>query len=161
MTVKVNLGTLTVASPNFEHGQRIPDEHTCDGPGTPPELTWSGVTEGTRSFALVVHDPDAPLINGFVHWVIYNIPAEVRELSGATAEKYTIGKSGLGNPKWEPPTPFRGHGRHHYFFHLYALGSEPDLAPGMPSDELLARIKGDVICQARLVGTFDRPQEQG
>jgi Raf kinase inhibitor-like YbhB/YbcL family protein len=156
VTAKVNLGTLTVASPDFAHGQRIPAEHTCDGSGAPPELTWSGVPDGTRSFALVVHDPDAPLINGFVHWVVYNIPAEARELAGATAGKYTVGKSGLGNRRWEPPTPFRGHGTHHYFFHLYALGSEPNLAPEMSSDELLARIEGDVICQARIVGTFDR-----
>jgi Raf kinase inhibitor-like YbhB/YbcL family protein len=155
MTVKVNLGTLTVASPNFKHGQRIPDEHTCDGPGTPPELTWSGVPDGTRSFALVVHDPDAPLISGFVHWVVYNIPAEALVLSGATAEKYTVGTSGLGNQRWEPPTPFRGHGTHHYFFHLYALGVA-HLVPSMSSDELLARIEADVICQARIVGTFDR-----
>lgn len=76
--MKVNLGKLTVTSPAFRHGERMPDDQSGNGAGVSPELSWSDGPEETRSFALIAHDPDAPLVRGFTHWVIYGIPGEAR-----------------------------------------------------------------------------------
>jgi Raf kinase inhibitor-like YbhB/YbcL family protein len=152
--MKVNLGSLAVTSPAFEHGSRIPDEHSSNGAGTSPALSWTGVPQGTRSFALVVHDPDAPLIDGFTHWVLYGIPADVRELPAGGGSQYTQGHNGMGQPGWTPPAPPPGHLTHHYFFHLYAIGGDPELPPRLSASELLERIDADVINQARAVGTY-------
>jgi len=66
--MKVNLGKLTVTSPAFRHGERMPDDQSGNGAGVSPELSWSDGPEETRSFALIAHDPDAPLVRGFTHW---------------------------------------------------------------------------------------------
>jgi Raf kinase inhibitor-like YbhB/YbcL family protein len=154
--VKVNLGSLVVTSPAFSHGERIPDKFTGNGSGVTPELRWSGASAETESFALIVSDPDAPLIRGFVHWVAYNIPATVDGIPEGGASNYTLGANGLGQLKWEPPGAIPEHGTHFYYFHLYALNRDLKLNPGLSSDQLLELIDFYVICQARLVGTFSR-----
>jgi phosphatidylethanolamine-binding protein (PEBP) family uncharacterized protein len=101
-SVKVHLGALTLTSPSFEHGQPMPDRHSSNGAGVSPELAWTGVPEGTRSFALIVHDPDAPLTNGFTHWVAYGIPANARSLGEGATEGFVAGVHGMGEPGCVP-----------------------------------------------------------
>jgi len=137
----------------------IPTKYTGESDDISPPLTWSNAPEAARSFAVICHDPDAPLVTpgayGFVHWVLYNIPAAVTELvedeSGYTSGVNNFGKSGYGGPM--PP---EGHGTHHYFFWVLALDAELDLKPGLSMEELLREIEPNVIGMNRLVGTYSR-----
>src|SRR5690606_17244380 len=130
---------------------------SADAPGADPDLTfaWAKAPEGTRSFALVCTDPDAPVIDGFDHLVVYNIPGHAQGLSLADLSGVTVGPNGLGESAWSPLAPPPGHGRHHYYFHLYALRREPDLPEGLSRVELLKQIDPDVLVQARMVGTYE------
>lgn len=151
----LNLGDLAVTSPAFEHHKRIPDEHTCEGADTSPELRWSAVPAGTRELVVICHDPDAPLTHGFTHWVLYGIPPTATGLAaGETA--YTAGRNDFGADGYGGPAPPPGHGTHHYYFHLYALDAEMGLAPGLDRAEVLDRIDDHIIEQARVVGTYSR-----
>jgi Raf kinase inhibitor-like YbhB/YbcL family protein len=154
--MKFNLGTLSVTSSAFEPGGRLPDTYSANGAGVSPPLAWSGVPDGTTSFALVVHDFDAPLITGFTHWVLYGIPGDVREIPEGGGTEYVSGANGLGQAGWLPAAPPAGHGTHYYHFHLYALGNDVKLPPGLSMLELLDRIDPDVINQARVVGTYSK-----
>ncbi|HWI23064.1 MAG TPA: YbhB/YbcL family Raf kinase inhibitor-like protein [Baekduia sp.] len=145
---------LQISSTAFGPGERIPDRHTGNGEDISPPLTWSGAPEGTRSFAIVVHDPDAPLVDGWAHWVVYNLGPGVTGLSEGEHAP-TEGENGAGNTGYNGPAPPPGHGTHRYYFWVYALASEPDLAPGLTRAELLAEIEEDVLEQARYVGTYD------
>jgi Raf kinase inhibitor-like YbhB/YbcL family protein len=152
--MKINLGSLAVTSPAFQHGQRLPDQFSANAAGVSPALAWSGVPEGTQSFAIVAHDPDAPLINGFTHWVVYGIPGDVTAIEEGLGDTYTLGNNGMGEPGWAPAAPPPGHGAHFYYFTVYALDAELDLKPGLSADELLAIIDEHVLNQARIVGTY-------
>jgi Raf kinase inhibitor-like YbhB/YbcL family protein len=155
--MKLNLGTLTLTSPAFSHGARIPERYTSGGDGISPPLTWTGAPAATRSFALFVHDPDAPLAYGFSHWVLYNIPAEVTSLAEGDDGGYVSGTNGADAPGYFPPTPPPGHGDHFYYFHLYALDDVLELEPGLDGLALLARIDDHIIEQARIVGIYSNP----
>ncbi|HVS23075.1 MAG TPA: YbhB/YbcL family Raf kinase inhibitor-like protein [Gammaproteobacteria bacterium] len=154
------LSPMQITSPAFEPLGRIPKKHTGEGPDVSPALAWSGAPKEAKSYALVCHDPDAPLVTadgyGFVHWVLYNIPASVTKL--AEGEKgYTNGATSFGKPKYGGPLPPEGHGVHHYYFWLLALKVESKLKPGLTMRELLATIEPNVIAMNRLVGTYSRP----
>jgi Raf kinase inhibitor-like YbhB/YbcL family protein len=152
--MKINLGTLTVASPSFAHGGQLPDAHSSNGSGISPALTWSGVPDGTRSFAVVCHDPDAPLVGGFTHWVVYGIPGDAIGLAEGAASGFISGVNGMGEPTWAPASPPPGHGTHFYYFHLFAIGSDASLEPGLSAEQLLERIDESILAQARIVGTY-------
>ena len=151
--------SMQLVTPAFGAGGSIPAKYTGEGEDVSPQFTFRDVPEGTRSLALVCHDPDAPLVQagtyGFVHWVLYNIPGEVRELAEGTGE-YTTGPNDFGNGGYGGPMPPEGHGLHQYYFWLLALSREPDLAPGLGLWELLGEIHDDVIGMNRLVGTYQR-----
>jgi Raf kinase inhibitor-like YbhB/YbcL family protein len=152
---------MQLTSPVFAPLGRIPQKHTGEGENLSPPLVWSKVPDGTKSFALIVHDPDAPLVTpvmyGFVHWVLYNIPGAVTKL--AEGEKgYTSGASSFGKPGYGGPLPPEGHGVHHYYFWLLALNNEPKLSPGLSLQELLTAIEPHVIGMNRLIGTYSRPK---
>lgn len=153
--MKLNLGDLTLTSAAFASEGAIPPRHSADGDNVSPALAWSGAPDGTASFALVCHDPDAPLVDGFTHWVRYGIPAAVSELAQGAPEDHAAGVNTAGQPGWYGPQPPPGHGTHHYYFHLYALGGDPDLQPGLSREQLLAAIDVHILVQARLVGTFE------
>lgn len=155
--MKLNLGDLTLRSSAFETGAAIPARYSADGENVSPQLSWSGAPEGTASFALVCHDPDAPLVDGFTHWVRYGMPASVTELPEGAPEEHSAGVNSAGQQHWMGPQPPPGHGIHHYFFHLYALGADPGLEPGLTREQLLAAIDEHILVQARLVGTFTNP----
>jgi Raf kinase inhibitor-like YbhB/YbcL family protein len=99
-----------------------------------------------------VHDPDAPLIGGFTHWTLWDIPADETSLNEDPAG-YTTGSNGMGAPGWVPPSPPPGHGNHFYYFHVYALDAPLGLEPGADLDAFHAAVEDHVIAQARVVGT--------
>jgi Raf kinase inhibitor-like YbhB/YbcL family protein len=153
MPQQLNVADLRLRSPAFGHHQTIPSRHAVGGENVAPALEWSGVPQGTKAFAVVVHDPDAPLVDGFTHWVAYGIPGDATGLpegGGAVVSgTNSFGKTGYGGPA-PPPR----HGSHHYYFWLYALDEDLALEPGLDRRALLDRIQDHVIEQARLVGTY-------
>ena len=155
MPQELNVQDLKLRSSAFPHHDRIPERHTGEGEDTSPPLEWSGVPEGTKAFAVVVHDPDAPLVDGFTHWVAYGIAGDARELPEG-GEGATAGANSFGNTGYNGPMPPEGHGTHHYYFWLYALDENVQLEPGLDRAALLDRIEDHVIEQARLVGTYKR-----
>lgn len=153
------LSTMQLTSSAFAAGGAIPMKHTGEGEDCSPELTWSNAPDGTRSFAIVCHDPDAPLLTptgyGFVHWVLYGIPGDVTSLAEASGE-YTQGNNDFGNGGYGGPMPPEGHGVHNYFFWVLALDAELDLPSGLSMLELFERIEPHCTGMNRLVGTYQR-----
>lgn len=150
---------MEISSPVFENEGAIPPRFSCDGDDVSPPLSWSGAPEGTRQFALIVDDPDAPG-GTFVHWVYYNIPADASGLPEAVAAEAhpapggTQGRNGFGRIGYGGPCPPGG--THRYFFRLYAVDTNLDLEPGRTSADLRAALEGHVLAQVELMGTFSR-----
>ena len=146
---------LQLMSSAFGDGQPIPVRYTCDGADQTPPLSWGEPPPGTKNFALVVDDPDAP--NGtFRHWGVYDIPASARSIGGSeptgTEVSNNFGKRGYGGP-----CPPKGHGPHHYHFKLFALNVERlDLAPGSGIADVENEAASHAIAQGELVGTYER-----
>ncbi len=153
------LSEMQLRSSAFGPGEAIPRKYTGEGEDVSPALEWGGAPEGTRSFAVICHDPDAPLVKGntygFVHWVLYGIPGSAQGLAEGAAE-YTAGTNDFGNPGYGGPMPPEGHGVHHYFFWVLALDRELDLEPGLTLWQLLEKIEPHVLGMNRLVGTYQR-----
>lgn len=142
----------------FAEGAMIPKLHTCDGADLSPALEWSGEPVGTRSFALIVDDPDAPA-GTWNHWLLWDIPASVH----AIAQGFKPGQLGVsgtndfGKRGYGGPCPPRGHGPHRYFFKLYALDLESlKLPEGTRRGELDRAMKGHVLGQAQYMGRYER-----
>lgn len=155
--------TLTLQSPDFPPLGEIPAVHTCDGRDVSPALRWSGAPAGTRSFVLIVDDPDAPdpaaPKRTYVHWVLYDLPADATGLAQGVAStalpkgtregRNDWGRAGYGGPC--PPI-----GRHRYFFKLSALDTVlGDLGQAKKADVERA-MKGHELAHAELVGTYAR-----
>ncbi len=153
MPQELNVADLKLKSSAFSHHERIPQRHASDGENVSPALEWTGVPEGTKAFAIVVHDPDAPLVDGFTHWVAYGISADRTSLPEGGGDVIE-GKTSIGEDGYGGPAPPPGHGSHHYYFWIYALDDDLELAPGLDRRALLERIEDHVIEQARLVGTY-------
>jgi Raf kinase inhibitor-like YbhB/YbcL family protein len=155
MSQELKVADLTITSPAFETHRPIPDRHASTGEDLAPELRWSGAPSGTKAFAVVVHDPDAPLVDGFTHWVAYGIAGDATGLPEGGGDA-RAGTNSLGAQRYNGPAPPEGHGTHHYYFWVYALDEDLDLEPGLERRALLERIESHVIEQARLIGTFKR-----
>ena len=153
------LSDMKLTSSAFDDGGAIPAKHTGDAEDISPSLSWTDVPDDAKSFAVICHDPDAPLVKpgtyGFVHWVLYGIPGSMSELPEGVAD-CVQGVNDFGNEGYGGPAPPPGHGTHHYFFWLLALDSSPDLPAGLTMWELLERIESSVIAMNRLVGTYSR-----
>ncbi len=154
------LSDLTVTSSAFEALGRIPERHTGEGPDVSPQLSWAHAPEGVKAWAVICHDPDAPLVSGngsygFVHWVLYNLAASVNTLEEGSSVG-TRGKNDFGNTGYNGPMPPPGHGVHHYYFWVLALDRELQLPAGLGLQELLQKIEPHVIGMNRLVGLYDR-----
>ena len=145
----------------FADGKSIPAEYTCEGADTSPALSWDGVPDKTQSFALIVDDPDAPDPKAprmtYVHWVLYNIPADTRELARGIAKLPSGTREGLNDWKrtgYGGPCPPIG--RHRYFFKLYALSAVlPDLNTPTKA-QLEAALRPHTLAQATLMGTYQK-----
>ena len=152
---------FTLASAAFREGAVIAAKYTCDGVDVSPALTWSGAPAGTRSFALIADDPDAPA-GTWVHWVLYNLPADVSELpeniakvesldlGGARQGRNDFRRPGYGGPCPPPGPP------HRYFFKLYALDVPLKLKAGAQKRDVEAAMEGHVLATAQLMGTYGR-----
>ena len=152
----LNLGNFAIVSSDFDNLGAIPQRCAKDGEDQSPTLSWSGAPESTVAFALICHDPDAPVPQGWTHWVLYGIPASVTELESGAGGKYVEGRNDYGDQGWGGPQPPPGHGRHHYYFWVYALDTELGAEPGLTRSQLLDRIDGHVLEQARLIGTYEQ-----
>ncbi len=152
---------IVLKSTAFEEGQPIPKKYTGDGDDVSPPLTWSGAPHGTKSQALICDDPDAPR-GTWTHWVLFNLPAETRELKEAvpTTKELPDGSAqgvndfpniGYGGPAPPPGKP------HRYYFRVYALDARLDLKPGASKQQLLDAMKGRVLADGVLMGTYGRP----
>lgn len=154
------LSDMQLTSTAFNNLGAIPAKYTGTGEDVSPALSWSKPPSGTRSFAVICHDPDAPLISangtyGFVHWVLYNIPGTVNSLEEGSAP-YTEGINNFGKTGYNGPMPPEGHGTHQYYFWVLALDRETRLDAGLSLWQLLEKIEPNVIGMNRLVGTFKR-----
>lgn len=150
---------MKLISPTFSHNEAIPAEHTCDGANISPALAWSDAPEKTRSFALIVDDPDAPK-KIWTHWIVFNIPVTVTHIvqnAGASGEEvaFTLGSTDFnGSQKWSGPCPPSG--THHYHFSLYALDTMLDLPAGATKEQLLSAMHGHILEKTTLIGTYKK-----
>jgi len=150
---------IKVTSSAFQDGGLIPSKYTCDGADISPPLKWDGAPKDTKSFAVICDDPDAPM-GTFVHWVLFNLPAEISELTenvptgktlpnGAKHGTSDFGRTGYGGPC--PPS-----GTHRYYFKVYALNSEIDLPAGVHKPDLIKAMEGHILAQGQLMGKYKR-----
>lgn len=142
----------------FEEGGAIPKLHTCEGADVSPSLEWRDEPRGTKSYALIADDPDAPA-GTWNHWLLWDIPASVHEL----AQGFKPGKLGasgsndFGKPGYGGPCPPRGHGPHRYFFKIHALDVESlKLRAGARRADLDRALRGHVLAQAEYMGRYER-----
>ena len=151
---------LTITSPAFKHGEVIPTRHTRDGDNLSPPLEWRDAPPETKSFVLIVEDPDAPS-GTFRHWAMYNIPASETGLpEGASGQ----GRSGVGegvngfrNTRYDGPQPPKGYGPHHYHFRLAALDAERlDMPASAKAEDIWAKAQPHIIAEAEMVGVYER-----
>ena len=159
-TTTKSLSRFILTSSAFKSGEDIPEEYTCDGADVSPPLSWSGFPAGTKSFILIVEDPDAP--GGiFTHWIAYNISSKITsfpenvEKVGKLSNGIIQGMNNFGKIGYNGPCPPHG-SRHRYYFRIYALDCYVDLPPGATREEVLKIIKGHVIGEAELLGYYER-----
>jgi Raf kinase inhibitor-like YbhB/YbcL family protein len=152
--------TLSLSSPVFQEGEGIPITYTCDGQDISPPLTWGEPPSETQSFALIMDDPDAP--GGvFTHWLLFNLPADSRELPEAVPPHNELengalqGKNGFNEIGYGGPCPPPG-STHHYRFTIYALDQALDLMAGAPRKQVIDAITGHILAWGQLTGIYQR-----
>jgi Raf kinase inhibitor-like YbhB/YbcL family protein len=152
--------SIEVTSTAFQEGMTIPTKYTGDGADLSPPIRWSEPPSGTKSIALICDDPDAA-IGTWVHWVLFNLPTQTRELEEGVPTSETLpsgakqGKNDFGNIGYGGPAPPKGKA-HRYFFKLYALGVAVDLPPGATKAQLEDAMKGHIVAEGQLFGTYKR-----
>jgi Raf kinase inhibitor-like YbhB/YbcL family protein len=152
---EVLIMAIEIKSSAFEPNARMPGKHTGEGANVSPTLSWQGAPEGTREFALICTDPDAPRARPWVHWVCCKISPVRSELPEGVQEGVVQGKNDFGRLGYGGPIPPRGHGVHHYHFRLYALDKPMEARPGITQDELQKAMKGHILAEAELIGTYE------
>jgi len=151
---------MKISSDAFAANETIPKQFTCDGPDASPKLNWSEPPAKTQSFALIMDDPDAP-VGTWVHWVLFDLPAETRELAegvakqeqlagGARQGRNDFGKIGYGGPCPPPGSP------HRYFFKLYALDAKLNLKAGVTKADVERAMKSHILAHAEVIGRYAR-----
>lgn len=151
----VTLARLDLTSNAFQNGQPIPTQYTCDGADQTPALRWGEPPAGTRSFALVIDDPDAPS-GTFRHWGVFDIPASARSIGGGQQVGTEV-TNDFGKPGYGGPCPPKGHGTHHYHFKLFALDREKlDVSPNAKVLDVENAARRHAIAEGELVGTYER-----
>jgi len=168
-TAQSTAGKLTVTSTNISPGGKIADAQVynsfgCKGGNVSPELSWSSAPAGTKSFAILMHDPDAPTGSGWWHWVVYNIPANVSSLpAGAGDPKKSLlpsgaleGRTDFGDPGYGGPCPPPGK-PHRYYVRVYALKVEKLEVPADATAAFVAfSVRMHALATAELMGTYGR-----
>jgi Raf kinase inhibitor-like YbhB/YbcL family protein len=152
--------SIELTSTAFQAGVTIPKQHTADGADLSPLLSWSEPPSGTKRLALICDDPDAPR-GTWVHWVLFNLPAQARELEEGVPTTETLGngakqgKNDFGNIGYGGPAPPKGK-PHRYFFKLYALDTSLDLSPGATKAKLEKAMRGHILDEGQLMGNYGR-----
>jgi len=162
-TIELEEGDLAMgfilSSTVFAEGNPIPQKYSCDGDDISPPMQWTDPPEGTMSFALIADDPDAP-VGTWVHWVLYNLPANINSLPEAFPSDADLADgSKNGENSWRrlgyggpcPPS-----GTHRYFFKLYALDLILDMTAGATKEQLLQAMEGHILAETELMGTYTR-----
>jgi Raf kinase inhibitor-like YbhB/YbcL family protein len=149
-----HVSEFAMSSEAFTHGEEIPRRHTCEGEDVSPALSWSNPPPATRTLALIVDDPDAP-IGTFTHWLAWNIGPSAGGLAEGESPP-TEGTNDFGAIGWNGPCPPHGHGPHRYFFGLHAVDSELGLGPGASRDEIERALEGHVLATTMLMGRYER-----
>jgi Raf kinase inhibitor-like YbhB/YbcL family protein len=155
---------FTLSSSAFKNNAAIPDKYAfngmgCTGENVAPPLEWKNPPAGTKSFALMVHDPDAPTGSGWWHWVAYNIPADATSIpeGGALPKGAVGGNNDMGKPGYGGPCPPPGSGKHHYNFTLFALKVDKiEVPPGASAAMVGFNANGNAIGKAKLTGIYSR-----
>ncbi len=156
---KENKMEFKIFSSAFKEGELIPIKYTCDGLNISPPLNWTEPPKGTKSFALINDDPDAP-IGEWVHWILFNIPADTRELKDDSSSKHNLpkgtieGMNDFRKNNYGGPCPPSG--THRYFFKLYALDLFFPFKEGASKKQLLEAMKGHILAEATLIGKYKR-----
>ena len=151
---------MELKSSAFKNGEMIPELYTGEDKDISPELVWDDIPEGTKSFALIMDDPDAPG-GTWTHWVAYDIPKDARMLKEAVPKRPVLERGikqgvtsfrdiGYGGPYPPPGKP------HRYVFKLYALDIGSDIEPGLPAETLMGKIENNILEEAVLTGLFER-----
>lgn len=149
------LAKFSLTSNAFQNGQPIPVQYTCDGPDQTPVLSWADPPQGTKSFALVIDDPDAPS-GTFRHWGVYDIPGSARSIGGPQKTGTEVSND-FGKPGYGGPCPPKGHGPHRYHFKLFALGVDKlDLPGAAKIADVENAAQKHALAQSELVGTYER-----
>lgn len=151
---------LSLKSPAFVANAMIPVQYTCDGLNYSPPLLWQDNTHRTKSYVLVVDDPDAPA-GTWVHWILFNIPENIKRLeentenpSGAISGKNSWGEIGYRGPC--PPA-----GMHHYFFKLYALDTRLNLDASANLQDISNAMQNHIIAKSELIGRYQKNEKLG
>lgn len=151
--------SLMLTSPVFAANASIPRQYTCEGENTPPPLSIAGAPEGTKSFALIMEDPDVPLElkpdGTFLHWVLFNIPAETTKI-GPTGSVGISGLNGAGSEGYTGPCPPKEYepSEHRYVFTLFALDTMLGLESGATREEVVQAMEGHIVGEAKLIGRY-------
>ncbi len=145
---------MKLTSPAFREGARIPERYSCEGENASPALVLSDVPKNAKSMALVMEDPDAPR-GTFVHWLVWNIPASMKTIPEG-ARPGVDGAGTTGRTGYHGPCPPPGYGPHRYFFRAYALDVMLELPESSGRAELDGAMKGHVLAEAHVMGTYER-----
>ena len=157
---------IEVTSTAFRQGEPIPKKYTGEGADVSPPLAWANLPANAKELVLICDDPDAPTEEPWVHWIIYKIPAtekglpegvkrdlRLKEPHGAMQGKNSWPKDNIG---YKGPMPPPGHGTHHYHFKVYALDGHMTVEPGADKKKLIEELRGNVIAEGELMGTYER-----
>ena len=155
------LHPFTITSPDFQDGGPLSrktefNQQGCTGSNIAPQLNWTNVPAGTKSFTLLMFDYDAPVAGSFRHWIVYNIPAGARQLQGN--HPFTEGTNSFGFMGYGGPCPPATGETHHYIFLLYALNTAHIGGKGLTFDQVISTIQKDVLGATSIIGTFHLPQ---
>lgn len=151
---------MYLLSPQFNHHDILPEEHSCEGDNIAPELEVHNIPDQTKSLALICDDPDAPTDEPFVHWVLWTntIDDDPFIISEDSLEALGIvqGRNSAGSDGYTGPCPPEDHGEHRYFFTVYALNKEIDLPEGATKNDLLEIIDEHTLAEAEIIGLYTR-----
>jgi Raf kinase inhibitor-like YbhB/YbcL family protein len=151
---------MELVSDAFASGESILQDYTCDGANLSPPLTWRQVPSEVEAFVLICDDPDAPR-GPFSHWVLYDIPADVRQLEEGVPNESQLnwggvqGRNSSGDVGYTGPCPPQG-APHHYYFRLYALDEKLGLSAGAARQQVLDRMEGHILDNTELLGLYAR-----
>lgn len=147
--------SIIVSSPDFNNDEKLPQRYTCDGAGQVPRLHWTDVPKDTKALAVLVDDPDAPA-GPYVHWLVLDLPAGARSLSGHVPAAAHQARDSAGKTGWTPPCPPSGDQAHHYRFTVYALRKATGLPNGVDDQRAKNAIDELAIGRGQVVATYKR-----